>query len=277
MIAALTWAAAQDRVSVYELLRGLTPTDERRIEAAYAEWRWRAMAGERWHKVDWRTYPLPDEHVPSVEAEAVAPVSSLVPAEDAGAAEDTRDAEPIPTEGESVVAEEAIEAVETDPDVAYVMEQIMAVEEIEPEYISLDNFNLEPSEAEMREMDALIREEALAEAAEDAVPASAEIALPVVAEAEHAEPVPAEKAEVEAVAAPAPAGVALVANTAPIEQRISKLPKDATSSAFEGLLATLDRDVNIAKAVTEAVIRDHTRRHRGTAAQRAFLALLEKR
>lgn len=265
MIAALTWAAAQDRVSVYELLRGLTPTDERRIEAAYAEWRWRAMAGERRHKVDWRTYPLPDEHVPSVEAEAVAHVSSLVPAEDAGAAEDTRDAEPIPTEGESVVAEEAIEAVETDPDVAYVMEQIMAVEEIEPEYISLDDFNLEPSEAEMREIDALIREETVSEAAEDAAPASAESVPPAVAEGEHTEPVPTEKAE------------AVAADAVPIEQRISKLGKDATMPVYEDLLSTLGGDAEMAKAVTEAVIRDHTKRHKGTAVQRAFLAWLNER
>ena len=46
MISALTWAAAQDRISVYELMRGLSPADERRIEVAYAEWRRRAAAGE---------------------------------------------------------------------------------------------------------------------------------------------------------------------------------------------------------------------------------------
>ena len=78
MIAALTWAAAQDRVSVYELLRGLTPTDERRIEAAYAEWRRRAAAGERRHKVDWRTYPLPDEPVPAAPAAAPVEIAAIV-------------------------------------------------------------------------------------------------------------------------------------------------------------------------------------------------------
>ena len=60
MIAALTWAAAQDRIPVHELIRGLTPTDELRIEAAYAEWRRRAAAGEKRPKVDWHSYPVPD-------------------------------------------------------------------------------------------------------------------------------------------------------------------------------------------------------------------------
>ena len=73
------------------------------------------------------------------------------------------------------------------------------------------------------------------------------------------------------------APVAVAADDAPIEQRISKLPKEASTALYRALLAALANDMEMAKAVTEAVIRDHTRRHRGTAAQRAFLAWLEKR
>jgi len=306
-ISALTWAAAQDNIAVYELIRGLSPTDEARIEAAYAEWRRRAAAGERRHKVDWRLFPLLDEPV------SAAPVS----------AEDAIDADE---------AAEAAEAMETDPDVAYAMEQILSVEETEPEYISLDDFNLEPSEAEMREMEKALGatlkaeaedavqhipdEEKAEEAEAEAVPVqhipegeeADEEAEPASAgedEPEHTEVATSpEKAEVEAVAAgeaeadevapavdaPVPAEeeaapalteakaepVAVAADDAPIEQRISKLGKDATQSAYANLLSALGNDVSMAKAVTEAVIRDHTRRHRGTAAQRAFLAWLEK-
>lgn len=63
----------------------------------------------------------------------------------------------------------------------------------------------------------------------------------------------------------------------PIEQRISKLGKDATPSVYAELLTALANDVGMAKDVTEAVIRDHTKRHRGTAAQRLFLAWLNEK
>ena len=62
----------------------------------------------------------------------------------------------------------------------------------------------------------------------------------------------------------------------PIEQRIDKLPKDAPPALYEELFSSMAGDVDTLKAVTEATIRDHTRRHRGTAAQRAFLSWLEE-
>ena len=69
------------------------------------------------------------------------------------------------------------------------------------------------------------------------------------------------------------AAVAAVDET--VKLRISRLGKDATSSVYEDLLVTLASDIEVAKAVTGAVIKDHTRRHKGTAPQRAFLAWLE--
>ena len=62
----------------------------------------------------------------------------------------------------------------------------------------------------------------------------------------------------------------------PIEQRISKLPKDASPAIYEEMLSIFGGDLETAKAVTEAVIHNHTRRHRGTAAQRAFLMWLNE-
>ena len=232
MIAALTWAAAQDRIPVHELIRGLTPTDGRRIEAAYAEWRRRAAAGERRHKVDWHTYPvqdIPPEEAPTAAKDVVTVAIPVARTED-----DEQDDE------------------QADPDVADAMEQILAVEAEEPEYISLADFNLEPSEVEMRKMDALIRKEEAETASTEVVPTS-------VAEAEGNHT--AEKAEAE---------------PAPIEQRISKLGKDASPAAYAELLTAFVGDVEKAKAVTEAVIKDHTRRHRGTASQKALLVWLEK-
>lgn len=227
MIAALTWAAAQDRIPVHELIRGLTPTDERRIEAAYAEWRRRAAAGEKRPKVDWHSYPVPD--IPSEDG--------TVPAQSVTAVA-THPAKTSPADEK----QDDDSTTDADPDVIDAVEQILAAEAEEPEYISLDDFNLEPSEAEMREMEKALK-------AETVVYASVEEtgALNTTISAESGETV---------------------------EQRISKLGKDATSSNFAALLDALGNDVDMAKAVTEAVIKDHTVRHRGTASQRAFLAWL---
>ena len=230
MIAALTWAAAQDRIPVHELIRGLTPTDELRIEAAYAEWRRRAAAGEKRPKVDWHSYPVPD--ISPVAAPAAQSVTAVS----------------IPVDHTEDDEQDEDNAADADPDVVDAVEQILAVEAEEPEYISLDDFNLEPSEAEMREMDALIRKE-------EAV----------------TNPAPAEEAVVEAEAASDP-----VAEAVSIKQRISQLPKNATPDLYAALLSALGGDIEMAKMVTEAVIKDHTKRHRGTAPQRAFLNWLKE-
>lgn len=316
---ALTWAAAQLNIPMWELIRSLNPTDETRIETAYAEWRRRAAAGERRHKVDWRTYPVADiisgkgepEDVKLPATDVASVLDRPIPAEPVQIVETSEAEKSVPTVEENGAEEsdapwdeaEANNAEESDipwderdaaEDAAIEqVEEILSEESSDEEYISLADFNLEPSEAEMREMHALIRKDEPEDLAEPAPPAVAEVektevdvaepvhtdvAPPAAAKDKHSEAAVSTAAEVEAVAEEkAMAKVeAMTTDAVPIEQRISRLPKDATSTTFEGLLAALANDVEIAKAVTEAVIRDHTKRHRGTAAQRAFLAWLEK-
>ena len=250
---ALTWAAAQESKPVYELLRSLSATDERRIEAAYAEWRRRAAAGERRHKVDWRTFPLSAEQeaeTVTAEQEPASPPAEAIPTS-------------APTDEDAVSADDAPWEENDDPDVADAVAEILAVETSELEYISLDDFNLEPSDAEMKAMEKAM--------ADDLPSAEEEEGLPV----EAAEDVPPAEA-VEEDASPAEV-TEVVPVGEPIELRISKLGKDAAPSVYENILAGMAGDVDTLKAATEAVIKDHTKRHRGTAAQRAFLAWLNER
>lgn len=213
---ALTWAAAQAHIQIWELTGMLTPADEARIEAAYREWRRRAAAGERRHKVDWRSFPVP-EAVEAAAPEATAPASPSIPKEDGAAPWDSPD----------------------DAAIAEVVENILSEAPAEPDYISLDDFNLEPSEEEMKVMAQTLREEEAME----------------------------EEASVEAIP-----DVGM-----PVERRISKLAREADPEVYGRILADLGNDVETARAVVEAVMRDHTRRHRGTAAQRAFLDWLNER
>lgn len=261
---ALTWAAAQLNVPVYELIRSLSATDERRIEAAYAEWRRRAAAGERRHKVDWRTFPFfaeQEAEIVAVEQEPVSTPAEAIPTSDPAD-------EPAPASIEDVEADEADEMA-ADPDVADAVEQIMAVEE--PEYISLDDFNLEPSEAEMKAMEKAFASDLSSAEEEQEALGEAEEAV------EEVTPVEEERIETATEAEAAPPIEDGQSEEAPIEQRISKLPKDATVALYEDILSTMAGDVDTLKVVTEAVIKDHTRRHRGTAAQRALLAWLNER
>jgi hypothetical protein len=78
-----------------------------------------------------------------------------------------------------------------------------------------------------------------------------------------------------AEAAAREAAVAAVDET--VKLRISRLGKDVSTSVYEDLLVSFASNREVAKAVTEAVIKDHTKRHKGTAPQRAFLAWLENR
>lgn len=259
---ALTWAAAQERKPVYELIRSLSSTDEARIEAAYSEWRRRASAGERRHKVDWRTFPLPEDEIVAAEQEPVSPPAEAIPTSDPAD-------EPAPASIEDVEADEA-EEMAADPDVADAVEQILAVGE--PEYISLDDFNLEPSEAEMKAMERDLASD-LSSAEEEREPFS--VTEEAVEETTRVEEERIETAT-EAEEA-APPSEDRQSEEAPIEQRISKLGKDATEALYESILTRMAGDVDTLKAVVESVIRDHTRRHRGTAAQRAFLAWLNER
>ena len=367
---ALTWAAAQEHVPVYELIRGLSVTDERRIEAAYSEWRRRAAAGERRHKVDWRNYSLSDDEVvvetaetgAAVEPEKAKPAAAVepsakdvasvpvpdepVPADPVPAVEakpvpddpilalETNEAEeatsdPVSTvetsETEETVSDEPVRAdpvpaVETNeaeeaafdpvldedvPDVEeseakesvseepfHTMEQreadrdeagqaaiealteILEEEQLDGDYISLDDFNLEPSEAEMQALEEAIKEDELLteDVGEDAADAGEATDAGETADddASQAEAVVAEAREAAITEL-----IAAVDET--VKLRISRLRKDVPTSVFEDLLVSFASNIEVAKAVTEAVIKDHTKRHKGTAPQRAFLAWLENR
>lgn len=226
---ALTWAAAQAGETDWKFLGRITVEDEKKIEIAYAEWRARVAAGEKRPKIDWKAVVLPEpmEAVPAQAAVAV---------------------EPAPTETEPVPADDA------DPDVAEAVERVEEIlgEEHTEEYISLDDFNFEPSEAELKAVEAVISTEE--DEAENSVDAASEDSV--------------EAAPEDSM------GAASENDVVPIEQRIAKLSKDADPGVYADLLVALTGDIDTAKSVTEAVMRDQTRRHRGTAAQRQFLAWL---
>lgn len=248
---AITWAAAQAGEADWKFLGGLTPEDEKKIEIAYAEWRARLAAGEKRPKVDWKAIVLP-EPVPVEAAPAQAVPVAAVEAAPAVPNEPAAPDDPIPTADD-----------DADPDVAEAVERVEEIlgEEHTEEYISLDDFNFEPSEAEMKAMEASIEaesEKTVAEPSEDAVPEDGMKA----ASGDSVDVMPEEDAMPEDDVA------------VPIEQRIAKLSKDADPAVYAELLSALAGDVDIAKSVTEAVMRDQTRRHRGTAAQRQFLTWL---
>ena len=237
--------------------------------------------------------PVPDVPIPAVE---MSEAEELVLAEDVPAVEtnETEEAASVSVLAEDVPDVETNETNETsEEEPVHTVEQreadkeadqaaiealteILEEEQIDGDYISLDDFNLEPSEAEMHALEEAIKtDELLAEdvgrettdtgrctdkeEAADAGKAVGETADNAAADAEK----PTERE----------AAVAAVDET--VKLRISRLGKDATSSVYEDLLVTLASDIEVAKAVTGAVIKDHTRRHKGTAPQRAFLAWLE--
>jgi hypothetical protein len=102
------------------LIRGLSATDERRIEAAYSEWRRRAAAGERRHKVDWRNYSLSDDEVveEAAEPEKAKPTAEEPVAKDVASVPvpgEIVPADPVPAVEAKPVSDDPIHAVETKP------------------------------------------------------------------------------------------------------------------------------------------------------------------
>ena len=255
---ALTWAAARSGEPDWKFLGSLTPTDHAKIEIAYQEWRRRVAAGEKRPQVDWRTVEVPEPEAKVVAAEAV-PAAPLT-VDHTG----DEDAATAPWEDEPDVADAVAQ-----------MEDILSEPVPAPEYVSLDDFNFEPSDAEMKAMlqsagsdlvDVEQTEESESDTEEATVDAP-EAAMDALEEDN--------QSDTEAATEDAPE--ATVDDAIPIEQRISNLPKDANAATYEAILAALGNDVAIAKDVVAAVIRDHTRRHRGTAAQRQFLQFLENK
>ena len=142
----------------------------------------------------------------------------------------------------------------------------MEEEQLDGEYISLDDFNLEPSEAEMQALEEAIKADELL--TEDVSEDGEDVA-------DAGETADDDTSQAEAVVAEAREVAAAVDET--VKLRISRLRKDVSTSVYEDLLVSFASNIEVAKAVTEAVIKDHTKRHKGTAPQRAFLAWLENR
>ena len=142
-------------------------------------------------------------------------------------------------------------------------EDIQEAEEISRTLEEIDAMVVEEVPAQVGE-DAL-RDEAASEG-DDAADAFEESEAPAAPEASVAPEMP------EAPEAPeAPAG----AEDVPVAQLFARLPKAPDVALYEALLNRFS-GVEAAMEAVKAAIADHTRRHRGTAALRAFLKYLEE-
>lgn len=123
----------------------------------------------------------------------------------------------------------------------------------------------------LEEIDAMVVEEVPAEVGEDAQH-DAEAAGEDEADAFDDIEAPEAPAEIKAPAAPA---APVLAEDVPAAQLLARLPKVPDAALYAALL---DRFSGVEEAVeaVKAAIADHTRRHRGTAALRAFLKHLEE-
>ena len=215
------------------------------------------------------------ESVPAVETSEIEkavsdPVSTM----------ETSEAEkPIPGVNTSE-AEEPVHTVEqreadeeADQAAIEAVTEILEEEQFDGDYISIDDFNLEPSEAEMWALEKALKADELL--TEDVSEDGEDAADGGEAEAAADETTDAGETITEAREAAVTELVAAVDET--VKLRISRLGKEVPTSVYEDLLVSLASDIEVAKAVTEAVVKDHTKRHKGTAPQRAFLAWLENR
>ena len=147
---------------------------------------------------------------------------------------------------------------------------------VHPQKQADDEFvELLSSVAEEMDQEALEEAEALQKtlAEIDSIPVEEDAVVPEEVEEEIEESIESsgaeEMPEVPAIEAEEPAG------PVDIDARISGLPKAAEPALYEDLLTRIG-DVAAAIEAAKAKIADNTRRHRGTAAQRAFLAWLKE-
>lgn len=145
-------------------------------------------------------------------------------------------------------------------------EDIQEAEEISRTLEEIDAMVVEEVPAQVGE-DAL-RDEAASEG-DDAADAFEESEAPAAPEASVAPEMPAEPEAPEAPEAPAGA------EDVPVAQLFARLPKAPDVALYEALLNRFS-GVEAAMEAVKAAIADHTRRHRGTAALRAFLKYLEE-
>lgn len=161
---------------------------------------------------------------------------------------------------------------ETD-DISAMIESI--ADEIEEE----DLQEAEEISRTLEEIDAMVVEEVPAQVGEDAqhdAEAAGEDEADGFGEIEAAEEIAAPEAFAapEAPAAPAAPTAPVVVEDMPVAQLLARLPKVPDAALYAALI---DRFSSVEEAMeaVKAAIADHTRRHRGTAALRAFLKHLE--
>ena len=167
---------------------------------------------------------------------------------------------PVMEERPVVAAEAPHKAKKDDADDISAMIESIA-DEIEEE----DLQEAEEISRTLEEIDAMVVEEVPAQVGEDALhdaEAAGEDEAEAFGETEASE-------EFEAPAAPAGVGDVSVA------QLLARLPKEPDPALYAALLERFS-GVEAAVEAVKAAIADHTRRHRGTAALRAFLKHLEE-
>ena len=177
---------------------------------------------------------------------------------------------PVMEERPVVAAEAPHKAKKDDADDISAMIESIA-DEIEEEDIQ----EAEEISRTLEEIDAMVVEEVPAQVGEDALRDEAASEGDDAADAfeeSEAPAAPEMPAEPEAPEAPeAPAG----AEDVPVAQLFARLPKAPDVALYEALLNRFS-GVEAAMEAVKAAIADHTRRHRGTAALRAFLKHLEE-
>lgn len=193
-----------------------------------------------------RERALLDDYNAWRESKGLKPVEALAPA-------------PAPVRREADPAEAPRAAGRPSDDISAMMESI--ADEIEEEEIE-ENAALSKT---MQEIDAIEVEEGPAPEEEEALAEDFD-------DEDEDEDEPAPDAD-DPEEAPAPAAAEDSADT-PVAVLLSRLPKEPDVQRYEALLSRFE-SLEHAVAAAEETLRDHTRRHRGTAALRAFLKWLE--
>ncbi len=153
------------------------------------------------------------------------------------------------------------------------------IESIADEIEEQDLQEAEEISRTLEEIDAMVVEEVPAQVGEDALRDDEEAGEDEAFEASgEPEPLaaPAEPAEPDAPAVSETPAAPDAAADVPVAQLFAKLPKAPDAALYEALLSRFS-DIEAAIEAVKAAIADHTRRHRGTAALRAFLKHLEER
>ena len=234
---ALSWAATRSGMPFGEFLASLTPEREAELLREYNEWR--------------TSKGLKPVAVPAMEERP----KSASQAPQKARNDDTDDI--------SAMIESIADEIEE--------EDLQEAEEISRTLEEIDAMVVEEVPAQVGE-DALHDAEAAGEDEAEAfgeTEASEEFEAPAAPEAPEAPEAPTEPAAPEAPAEPAGVG------DVPMAQLLARLPKEPDPALYAALLNRFS-GVEAAVEAVKAAIADHTRRHRGTAALRAFLKHLEE-